>query len=648
MPRFTVSIDDGAPQIFEEDLPYNLSVTAGQTVSVSALEDVGAISIGQITAISAMIYGQSEPEYLLNPGSVYRGIPQPVVPATPNLVVFTQSGDNVAPVRTQVNSTTVAAGQVNPTMAAFSALFAYVRPGQQFVIGDGCVPGTPRTALHNNTDARRWTDFTSVVNAIEAEFGPVNALVECWYNSDAAYIGNFGNAFWPSYFGQTFAGDTFTLGQTHTVTDAVVQYILWDADAAPNAKGRGIFTRADTKWNINTPMPFSGAPNDVEAQRFTQGIRIEEPDRAVMHGLASNALAQSVDIQVGPSAHLCDFGGGIHPVTDDRDGQILLGWPLALSILRRAGVAIEEPQIIGIEGPTDGTHADLVVSLPNGGTLTTLRSFRGQTLPTTSPHQQAVTGVEINRFGASGRRPVFRTTETSYPADNRGTVTIIDSGSGNPRVGRVRITPEVAFRANDSLSYLRGQASAQLLKPRDVTAKLYRDMLIEHVPGLYDASATYPLEGIAVRPYQAEYATLVPAAASLIDFSTGEGRSPSAGTSLVRTPADDGWDWNVGGGVSGARAFWSTNGVTATTGAVWTFDILATDFTGQFIYRVSNASNLSGVRGASGSLALVNGVSQSASITVTPSAEAAFMGFVWNNSTVSGSVRITNLRLAVG
>ncbi len=498
--------------------------------------------------VTAAIYGQSEMEYLLNTGSVYRQITQPT-PGDGNLIVFTQNGDGVAPVRTVVNAASVAAGQVNPAMAALSALLAFVRPGRQFVIGDASVPGTSRSSLHNGdeADGRLWADFTSVVSAIEGEFGSVGHLIECWYNSDAQYITNFRNAFWPIYFGTDAAGANFTLGGTNAVTGSVVANCLWDGTALASEKGRGVFARSQTMWHVLTPMPFCDGPvaPTAEATGLSQGLRNSEPARATMHGLASDSLAQSVNLRVGPSAHISDFGGGIHPVTNNADGQILLTWPIAVALMRAAGLTVGEPTIVGIEGPTDGSYADLVVDLPNGGTLTTLRAFRGAAMPATpSPHQQTVTGIEISRAGGA-RRPVFRTTETSYPVANRGTVTITDTGSGNPRRGRVRIAPETPFAFGDSLSYLRGQANAMLQEPRDVDNKLMLDMMIEHVPGFYDNTALYPFEGIAVRPFQEDVSVLVPAPAFTSRGAFFDGATRYVGNSI-----------SVPAGAQGLASFW--------------------------------------------------------------------------------------------
>lgn len=424
-------------------------------------------------SIRAVFLGQSEIEYLFRADSTYQKISYGVPPTVPNLVVITQNGPGVAPVRTEVTAATIAAGHVNPAMAALSEFLAYAVPGRLFVIGDLAVQGTGRESLFNDSNTGRlWSDLTSVVDLIEGEFGPVQHMIECWYNADRTSISSFRNSFWPMYFGANGDGTEFELG-TEGGTGTVVDQCIWDASALPDEKGRGVFARATTKWHILTPMPFaSEVPNDSEMVSFSAGVgSLGESDRARLHALEDDSLAQSVNLRVGPSAHVTDFGGGIHPDVNSPDGQALFTWPFAVSLLRAAGNTVGEPRILDCEAPTDGTYADLIIDLPNGGELTTLRQFRGQAHPVNpSPHQQQVTGIEIARGAVI--RPVFHTAETSYPTEFRGTVAIQDSGSGNPRRGRVRITPEQPFVSGDSLSYLRGRATGLLQKPRDVANKV--------------------------------------------------------------------------------------------------------------------------------------------------------------------------------
>jgi hypothetical protein len=487
-------------------------VAPGDYIVAMCDSDPDMITVPAASAIvSAMFMGQSEIAYILLIGGAYSSFaPKPVLPTDGNLIVFTQTGAGVAPVRTVVTQAAVNAETVNPAMGALAAFLDFAAPGVVFVVGDGAVPGTGRTSLYDDTtdgsDGRLWSDFTSVAAEIVSEVGSVQHLIECWYNNDATSISNFVNAFWPFYFGVAGDGTPFTLGTTHN--GAQVDHCLWDATAAADDLGRGLFKRNETRWHVLTPMPFHNAPASPAAEMasFSENNgRLSEPDRQVVHAMAANAQAISVNLAVGPSAHVCKFGGAsttIHPDTADKDGQIGFMWPFALALLRASGMTIGEPVISAIEGATDGSYADLVVDLPNGGTLTTLREFRGTpAYAGAAPHQQEVTGVEITRSGAA-RRPVYKTSETGYPAAHRGTVAITDTGSGTPRKGRVRITPSTPFAFGDKLSYLRGQATAVLQEPRDFN--LYLDFLIEHVPGLYDSTATYPFEGIAVRPYQSD------------------------------------------------------------------------------------------------------------------------------------------------
>jgi len=497
-----------------------ITETLAGAVGSPKTNPLGTVAAAGGTVVRTMFMGQSENEYILNPAPFYRSIAQPT-PGNGNLILFYQGAPGAAPVRTVVNSTSVTAGQVNPAMAAVSAMLAYNRPGYTFALGDLSVAGTSRFDLADDTtngsDGRLWADFTSVITALESEFGTTQNLIECWYNADAGSITTFKSAFWPLYFGSTAAGANFALGGTNAGRE--IDHCIYDGQAAANAKGRGVFTRSDTKWNVITPMPFLDAPDSstggVEMQNFSSNnARLTEPARATVIALPSDTLAASTSLTVGPSAHIAKFGGAstsIHPDVGNKDGQILYAWPLAINMLRASGMTIGEPVIASVECAADGSYADLLVTLPNGGTLKTLASQRGTTYGGTSPHQQAVTGVEITRSGGE-RRPVFRTDQTSYPASHRGTVAIIDSGTGTgvARRGKVRITPSTPFAFGDSLSYLRGQGTAMLVQPRDLN--LYPWFLIEHIPSMFDASALYPFEGIAVQPAQVDLSIPVPTA----------------------------------------------------------------------------------------------------------------------------------------
>ncbi|MGY6695795.1 MAG: hypothetical protein ACXIUW_07170 [Roseinatronobacter sp.] len=468
----------------------------------------------QKSTLTAVFLGQSEIHYLFARGGFWNNIGVVPLPSEPNLTVYHYSTSGL-PDGVPVTTASVTAGDVSQSMGVLSAFLAHAAPGVQFVVGSAAQSGTSRRALGtDDDDGREWQPTADAIAALERDYGKVDTMIECWFNADHARITNFRNNFWPLYFGVNGDGSPFMLGDDAPYGNAV-DHCFWDALAPVDEKGRGILARSETNWRILTPMPFWNLPESPNPEQVNFSIndgRLSEPARQRLLELVPNEIAQSVSLEVGPSAHMCWFptGNSIHPNTQDPDGQILFMWPFALAMLREAGISAGEPTIVGVEGPETGEYVDVLVDLPNGGTLTTLRQFRDDPFPAErSPHQQAVTGFEVQRDGT--RRPVFRESETSYPADTRGTVEIIDSGSGSPRRGRVRITPTEVFRLSDSISYLRGQATAGLLEPRDRDNRLYTDMLMEHVPGFYDPTARanggVPFEGIPVRPLQEEIVT---------------------------------------------------------------------------------------------------------------------------------------------
>jgi hypothetical protein len=481
------------------------------------------------TVFNILLAGQSEMYYITNPQSNYNIIPQPVNVPDGNVVMYTQDVALGPLVTTVVNQTTANARQVNPAMAALACALGYVHPGKTFHIGAAVFSGTGRSDLADDTtdpDGRYWSDFAGMITATTAGAGRApDILLECWYRSDSAFTANFVNAFWPIYFGSTGAGANFTIPSVNAVTSRTVSRCIWDAQAASNTTGRGVLTRDATKWSILTPMSdifaYPVAPT-AEATNFTAvSSAMGEPRRQVVMDLASNSIAQSVGVLPGPSAVIMRFdvpggtdGGPTHPTTNPvavgaaaQDGQVAFMWPFFVAIANEAGSNIQEPYIESLEAATDGSWCDVLVRLPNNGTLTTRRVLESRSAVSSSvPHRQDVIGFEIGRAGVY--RPVFNTAEVSYPANTRGTVTITDTGSGTPKRGKVRITPTTAFAFGDSLRYLAGGASAVLQTPRDMGVEL--DMLLETIPALRDTSATYPFPGVAVRPYQSDFLVPVP------------------------------------------------------------------------------------------------------------------------------------------
>tara|TARA_Y100000034_G_scaffold26108_1_gene31173 strand:- start:449 stop:2671 length:2223 start_codon:yes stop_codon:yes gene_type:complete len=516
------------------------------------------VPVPESSEVRAVLMGQSEIEHLFNPGSFYNMLPVPDVTGT-NMIVVRQEGTGVAPTEYEVTNENIAAGLVSEAMGALACYLRDIFGSDvRFIIGDGAVPGTGRPSLADDSnDDRSWSDFASVVSYIDTNFGEINTLIECWYNADAGGIDDFKDNFWPLYFGVNPDGSTFNIGTLYTlgtINDYTVDHCLWDDDAATGEKGRGIFSDR-TKWCVLTPMPFNNAPvaPDAEWDNFSSdpNARLIEPARQVMRSLESEPEAQRVGLIVGPSAHITDFEGGIHPAENTNpNGKGLFAMSFAAPIATAGNKTISEPFISAIEGPETGEYIDVVVDLPNNGTLTTLRQLRGLSLPVTpSPHQQVVTGFEYFRSASSTLRPVFNESETTYPQAHRGAITITDSGSGSPKKGRVRIDMADDAVANDAVKYLGGQATAMLQTPRDVDNELFLDMLVEHIPGYYNSSNAYTYEGVAVRPLQQAQTVNVPAPPFAVRGAYYDGTNDALTSTSV-----------VPSGPSGLMSLWLKNG----------------------------------------------------------------------------------------
>lgn len=456
---------------------------------------------------------QSEPEYTMAVSAAFNVNPYPTLLAQ-NLTMLTLTSTGGTHTSRRITSTGI--NLVNVAMVALANLFHRVRPGRKFCIIDQAISGQGRQALHNDANTGFfWSDLSTPAATIRAAGGEIGHVIECWYNANASTIRTFGNDWAPFYFGQRWGGSAFTLGVPNPDAPAGnVDHPLWDIEVADDQYGRGLYKRSRTKLHLLLPMPFHDTLT-TEQRNFTHDstgaaaapriTHLDRPARDAVATFGADSRVQEFLAAVGPSAHIVDFGGGIHPLPDDPFGSPQFAMQFAPAVLRASGYMVSEPTIDGanvVRGPA-GAYADVPVLLPNGGTLTTIRQFASIAAPGTEPpHYQPVVGFEIRRAADadSARRPVMKLTETSYPVDYRGTVTIVDSGSGTPRKGWVRITPATAFATGDRLEYLRGQASAHLVEPRDVTARLFLDMLIEHVPAMYFAADTYPFYGVSVRP----------------------------------------------------------------------------------------------------------------------------------------------------
>ena len=507
---------------------WRLSTPDG-TARVRAVVSAGSATVVEAGAAAPAtvvigLMGQSQIERIINPGGTYGAIADPSgIPDPPNVTIWTDatSGGAGSPVKTVVTAAAVAAGNVNPAVANWSVFWNRVRPGTRFVLVDLAVPGTSRMALaQDDHEDDRWPAFETMLEAVRDDGLEFDAIIECWQVNDGKTGKTFPEEWAPFYFGQRWGGEAFTLGGPNP-DSAVnpsrdIDHCLWDITAASDVKGRGVFTRDRTKlWFTGWPT-FSGTPTDFERLNFTTrsngsptpsfSTQLDRPARdKLFEFLEDSRVASFAGGHVG-GAHIAKMEvppGGNHPVTDDPDGQIFMSIGYAVAALKVAGVPVSDPVITGVTIPSGGAYADITVTLPNGGDLTTIRALESRPAPGAEPpHYQPVMGFEIRRNGDDDdeRRPVFKTMETGYPAAYRGTVAIVDGGSGSPRRGVIRITPDVAFAEGDIIEFDRGDASGHLLAPRDMNAEIYLDQPVESVTAWRDTGATYPFPGIAVRP----------------------------------------------------------------------------------------------------------------------------------------------------
>lgn len=497
--------------------------------------------------------GQSEITYFHALGNTYNTLPYPAL-AAQNMTVLLQ--DDSTGVVSPTRVTTADSSSVNIGLVAIANLLHHIRPNRKVMVVDMNQPGTSRGDLMADADTdRSFTHLSDIVALVRSAGSDIGLIVENWYNADAASILDIGPNFAPWYFGQRWGGEAFVLGSTnpdHVVRPAMVyDHCLWDIEAASDQLGRGIFARDRTKLTLMGPMPFNDTPvaPDPEWDNFTgTGPRLVEPVRDNIRAFTQDSRMQTFCVGYGTSTHLTDFGGGIHPLPSDAYGTVQFALMHAPALLGWMGTTVEEPMITDIDVADDGTYADILVSLPNDGDLSTIRGQAGLSDPAVlPPHYQPVVGFEITRAGGA-RRPVFGLTETGYPSAHRGVVSIQDIGSGAPRIGKIRITPEEPFSTGDQISYLLGQTSAALLEPRDTDAKLHLNMLMEHVPALYNGADTYPFRGVPVAPQVVAPTIALPVASFVARGAAFDGNTNYA-SNAISTPA----------GSSGLMSFWFRN-----------------------------------------------------------------------------------------
>jgi len=451
-----------------------------------------------VTIIGLM--GQSDFEFLVD-NSSFQISNQPFPTITnPNCSVVNADEPANTVTENAITDANIALNKVNLAMATLAAFCGWKYPTRQFVFLDLAVSGTARSYLYDDSDTRReWTDFQRVLDYSAATYGKdPDLIVEHWYAGDSGFLKSFGSHFAPFYIGQNFDGSPFTLGSLSTAGGAV-DHVLWDAEVAPNLKGRGVFTREKTKLLLHRRQNYLGQYTNWAGDHAGLEAFVADPRVPSLGIMASPPAFARFDALVGL--------GGWHAEINDPDGQP--GWARhimeGVTRLIDGTDTIKYPKVSAIElgGIDNLAHADVVVDLPNGGNLSTFLAEEGRTFDVALQLRQPVVGAEIRRNGdtADQRQPVWPAAEVGKPAAYRGAVAIVDPGSGVPRRGRIRITPEVPFAVGDRVyfNWLNGNVvPGGTIRPNGDALKPWMGYPLETVPGMRDAATTYPFTGVPV------------------------------------------------------------------------------------------------------------------------------------------------------
>ena len=468
--------------------------------------------------------GQSETARLFRIGPFYTRGEYPTLAAENTTVVVNEvnwPGGGDGPVIVEVTQGTIDAQLVTPSMVALANLWHEARPGEKLWVLDGTVSGTSFGELVSDAQPKRdWSDYEDVVLAARAQGHEVDDVIWDWYNSTASQWKTLGPSYAPGLFGQTWGGATYDLER------GPVNHTLFDADAGVDELGRGLFARTDTRLTVMSPgpSPEAGMEPRFNFTHYADGSWVNGRSKQLDRGAMEAGAELVADPRLGPAAGangpspiVVKFGdyedgakipGGdtdIHPSGWSPYGSPLWAMHVGVAALMASGDAAE-PTILGQSTSADGRFTDVVFSLPNGGTLSTLRKVMDHVSPDpeAADHQHADgTGFELRRPGDSDaeRQPVWRTSAAGRDTGYGAEVAIVDAGSGTgaERTATVRLTWAERVPDGSVLEYLRGGHFSAQLAQEDYDRELWADFLVEHVPAWFDGSAFgYP--GIPVRP----------------------------------------------------------------------------------------------------------------------------------------------------
>ncbi len=428
--------DDGAWQAAQVRLKSDTTITA-QTTNTFAPGTV------------FLMFGQSELDYMM---SAFGGssMPGPITVSDPDaLQVLRIDNDEAANPQT-VHHFITSDTSLTRAIAVLSNVLSAHTPGRKYLYVDGHHEGTGRyelmnDALNDPVTGRRWSVLQQVVDWVRNNGSEIGILHEMWFVADMA-TQPFLDQWAPFYFGQYVTGNTFTLGTAHT--SGTVDHCLWDFDAPADQRGRGLFSRADTRLVQAPPLPY--IPNaDILVSTDDAGSNTHADLRQGYVDFHADTRTQEIaPAGLMPWTHPLmgrldntgtDWISDRHPNQGSTEGTKLMTEGFARNLLIAQGALTAPPATFSISA-VDPSGAFVDVQLSGTGTLTTRRAQAGETPPTGEAHYTGLAGFEIRQGGAWSASGF---TAAIQDAANR----------------IIRITPTTAFANNDAIRFGAGGAS---------------------------------------------------------------------------------------------------------------------------------------------------------------------------------------------
>lgn len=484
------------------------------------------------------ILGQSEDSIaLFLNAAYYTAGPYPALEPRVDAAVAIRATDDKSGAATirALDAGTVAARDVNPGFVAFANLWHVGSGGVPLRLVGLTMPGTSMADMMDDDPAagsRAFADDAALVALAEAAWGPVTDASYVWWNAEASAAKTLTASRTAHFFGLNAVGSPYDFAA------GPLDHCLIDATGG----GRGLLSPA-ARVHLALPGPRVEGYDTLIDPPMRGYLR--HADGSAVSGMRDQNAMPAVEarhafLAQAPAAHrgavtlapvLCRFGdyeGGvklaagqtaIHPAMYDADGQILFAQHLAAGELIAAG-HLTPARVKGWERSADGRTVTMVVALPPGATLTTIRRQRGLPVPAAPrPHQQPegmgfailrdadrlTSGTAFETTNLRNARPLYRSDAADaalYPAAFRGTVTIADPGTDTAggREGRVRVSLVEPLSTTERVYFCAdgGAGSWNLHGIPDHDARLYLDGLIAHVPALAVGSHPYP--GLPVEP----------------------------------------------------------------------------------------------------------------------------------------------------